>query len=715
MSYGTKTTILRGSKDVLDTTLAFFAKSKNNMSICAALRPQDLGDEWQNVVDLFLDIGKRGVKFKLLTSINDDNIASLKVLVKNIQIRHLESIRSYFGVSENEYLAIPSAKFSQEGPLVYSNEEWFVKPNQLLFDTLWDQGIPAETKIKEIEEGIVSYQTKIIKSQPEVIKLVRSFVSRAAATDSHPYAYGVSDKESTMRAADGYNDLVWKLFQQNPQFKIRHITDIQMENLQNVKKMIEAGYEIAHIEGNRIRLSVSKNEYVETTHSETPGGIPDEILWSNDPQLVGQSTRIFEALWKQAVPADIRINQLEQGIRPAVVEVMRDPLGIRDKLLELIGKATEEILILFPTANAFHREEKIGAIDLLAAALNRRVKVTILAPIDTDIEKTLRTIVSQNKSNSQQRIIDYNSIPIAKTRNTVTILVVDRRTSFVIEQMDDSQLEFTRAVGVATYSTSNSTVLATIRSFEMLLEEIELLEREKAALKREQRIRITAELLQDILSHDINNYNQIVVTNAELLDANVAEPEKQSLIKSILKASDGSTDLIVRAKKLGKILSQVDVVLAPVDLEATIQSSIDLITKANPKKTIRASSSVKQGAKVLADDLLQEVFDNILSNSVNHSEENEIPIEIQVEDIIDQKPKPCWKITFSDYGPGIPDEMKKNLFTRYMATASGSGLGLSIVHALVVDRYSGYVAIKDRVNGNYTKGTIFEVWLPKAP
>jgi hypothetical protein len=184
-----------------------------------------------------------------------------------------------------------------------------------------------------------SGQTKIIKSQPEVIKLVGSFVSRAAAADSQSYAYGVSDKESTMRAADSYNDLVRKLFKQNPQFKIRHITDIQMENLQNVKKMVEAGYEIAHIEGNKIRFSVSKEEYVETTHSGTPGGVPDEIVWSNDPQLVAQSTRIFEALWKQAVPADIRIRQLEEGISPSEVELMRDPAEIRNKLLELIGQA----------------------------------------------------------------------------------------------------------------------------------------------------------------------------------------------------------------------------------------------------------------------------------------------------------------------------------------------------------------------------------------
>jgi signal transduction histidine kinase len=58
--------------------------------------------------------------------------------------------------------------------------------------------------------------------------------------------------------------------------------------------------------------------------------------------------------------------------------------------------------------------------------------------------------------------------------------------------------------------------------------------------------------------------------------------------------------------------------------------------------------------------------------------------------------------------------MKEKIFTRYLGTASGAGLGLSIVHALVVERYSGKVAITDRVEGDYTEGTKVEVWLLKA-
>jgi signal transduction histidine kinase len=147
--------------------------------------------------------------------------------------------------------------------------------------------------------------------------------------------------------------------------------------------------------------------------------------------------------------------------------------------------------------------------------------------------------------------------------------------------------------------------------------------------------------------------------------------------------------------------------------------------KAHPERSIDPSFSVKPGAQVLADDFLDEVFTNILSNSVNYTEKDRVSVEIKVLEQQDgpaqgdkeqqqQPQKKYWKITFTDHGRGIPDQLKQKAFTRYLGTASGSGLGLSIVHALVAERYSGKVNIRDRVEGDYRAGTVVEVWLPEG-
>jgi len=57
-------------------------------------------------------------------------------------------------------------------------------------------------------------------------------------------------------------------------------------------------------------------------------------------------------------------------------------------------RAIEEILIMFSTANAFHRQEHAGGIQLLKkAATERGVKIRILTPEDEQIVETARKLM----------------------------------------------------------------------------------------------------------------------------------------------------------------------------------------------------------------------------------------------------------------------------------------------------------------------------------
>jgi signal transduction histidine kinase len=261
-------------------------------------------------------------------------------------------------------------------------------------------------------------------------------------------------------------------------------------------------------------------------------------------------------------------------------------------------------------------------------------------------------------------------------------------------------------------------------------DEVDLREREEAALESERNSRRQAELLQDILSHDIRNYNQVVKSNAEMLREDLndnagALPDTGSLVDAIIRATDGSTQLIERAKKLARAVSTQEVQLGPTNLEASLQRAISLVTKAYDNKAVDLSVSVPTGANVLADELLDEVFTNILANAVKFTEGKEAHITIKAEEAEggrfleprpgqDVKSQRCWRIDITDEGRGIPDELKEKVFTRYTTASSGSGLGLSIVHALVTGRYKGGVRIADRVENNSSEGTRIEVWIPGA-
>ena len=89
-------------------------------------------------------------------------------------------------------------------------------------------------------------------------------------------------------------------------------------------------------------------------------------------------------------------------------------------------------------------------------------------------------------------------------------------------------------------STSKPTIAGLVSIFHALWGETELRENEEKSRKQVQ-------LLQDVLAHDIRNYNQISRANAELLEDSLTDEKLRGFAGSILNAVDGSSELIQRA------------------------------------------------------------------------------------------------------------------------------------------------------------------------
>ncbi len=115
---------------------------------------------------------------------------------------------------------------------------------------------------------------------------------------------------------------------------------------------------------------------------------------------------------------------------------------------------------------------------------------------------------------------------------------------------------------------------------------------------------------------------------------------------------------------------------------------------------------------IIAEDLLEEIFVNLFSNSVKYAGSSEVKIDVLIREYFIAEVK-YWMVTVSDYGEGIPDSMKKELFNRFYSKAKGSGLGLSIVKTLV-ERYKGKIWIGDRVYNDYKQGTVFGMIFPAS-
>jgi CheY-like chemotaxis protein len=75
-------------------------------------------------------------------------------------------------------------------------------------------------------------------------------------------------------------------------------------------------------------------------------------------------------------------------------------------------------------------------------------------------------------------------------------------------------------------------------------------------------------------------------------------------------------------------------------------------------------------------------------------------------------PCPYIRLVVSDTGPGIPPTVLERMFDPFFTTkgvGEGTGLGLSLVHAIVAD-LGGTIDVATKVG----EGTIFAIWLPIA-
>jgi phosphatidylserine/phosphatidylglycerophosphate/cardiolipin synthase-like enzyme len=104
---------------------------------------------------------------------------------------------------------------------------------------------------------------------------------------------------------------------------------------------------------------------------------------------------------------------LRTGVESADVEVIPMSSRAKDLYLNLVKKAEKEIIIMFPTTNAFIRQNNIGVIHFSEeAAKERNVKVRILMPSD----KSTEDVVRQLKENYAE-CIDIRYIDKMEIRN----------------------------------------------------------------------------------------------------------------------------------------------------------------------------------------------------------------------------------------------------------------------------------------------------------
>lgn len=232
------------------------------------------------------------------------------------------------------------------------------------------------------------------------------------------------------------------------------------------------------------------------------------------------------------------------------------------------------------------------------------------------------------------------------------------------------------------------------------------LERSELSQKR-------ATLFADLLVHDISNYHQAIALSLGLLELESLNPSAKLEALRDAHHELQRADLLVRnVRRLGMIDGLSKKKMERTDVVETIEDAFRIASRKASQKKIDFRINQNVGlCFVSASGLLLDVFFNLFDNAIEYSnDQTRIDVEIE-ETIIDRRE--YWRIDVSDNGIGIEPERRHKLFSRYMVDSQGTGLGLSVVSALI-QAFGGKISVHDRVPGEYDKGTTFSIILPKV-
>ena len=211
-------------------------------------------------------------------------------------------------------------------------------------------------------------------------------------------------------------------------------------------------------------------------------------------------------------------------------------------------------------------------------------------------------------------------------------------------------------------------------------------------------------LLNQVMRHDIRNDLQLVQAYAELLDEYVDEDGKEYLEK-IKESAESAVGMTTTARDLTQVILRSEAETEPIPVAKTLNRQVEDVVSAYPEAVVRVDGTLPQ-TTVVANDMLDSVFRNLLRNAIEHNDTT--PPEVEVSGTLTNGHV---TIRIADNGPGVPDERKEEIFGKGQKglESSGAGIGLYLVRSLV-DSYGGQVWVED----NDPDGAVFVVELPTA-
>ena len=221
------------------------------------------------------------------------------------------------------------------------------------------------------------------------------------------------------------------------------------------------------------------------------------------------------------------------------------------------------------------------------------------------------------------------------------------------------------------------------------------------------------------IAHELNNYLAIASNNAELLNINIERGKydkvqfnSKSIIENIFKIKRFVDSMMDFSKPQTEFINY--------DVKHLIEDLLFSLRIQPRFKQIHFTIDLSQELPNVEIDvgLIQQVFMNLLNNAADAIEERVVNAGDDAENVVKEisilanyeNKMNAIKISISDSGIGMTNEVLEKLFTKHFTTKkSGHGLGLANCKN-IIEQHNGKLDVES-VSG---KGTTFHITLPRT-
>ena len=299
-----RTEVLYGFEKTTEAIMSFLDSAEVSMNICADYTWPSVAMGVEAFKKGLYDLNARSVQSRFLTDITKDNIEYCKELMQISELRHLDGVKGNFAVSEKGYIAsatLQEASLLQQ--VIYSNVRAILDQQQYVFETLWNKALPAEQRLREIEEGIEAEVFETITNHEVVSQIL---VDLAKSVKKEALFFLPNDKAMVRIDKLGIVDYLIKASQKSDTTIVRLVCPLSNENAEVTSKIARNAPRIQILNGNnytygiyvvdnqkalRVELKVPSAD----TFSEAIGF----AVYSNRSNTVSFFRSVFELLWNE--------------------------------------------------------------------------------------------------------------------------------------------------------------------------------------------------------------------------------------------------------------------------------------------------------------------------------------------------------------------------------------------------------------------------------